>query len=107
MDAPPLAGADHDRSMMRFPGTARTAVDAGTVIGIVTALDGVLAGPDPTTFDATTVNVYDTPFTNPVTTHDRPAPSVEHDPPPDDAVTVYPVTGDPPSDTGADHDTTT
>ena len=30
---------------------------------------------------------------------------VEHDAPPGEAVTVYPVTGDPPSELGASHDT--
>ena len=52
------------------------------------------------------MNVYAVPFTNPVTVHDN-APVDAHVLPPGAAVTVYPVTADPPSDTGTPHDTTT
>ena len=72
----------------------------------VTAADAADAGDVPTPFVAVTVNVYATPFDNPVTVHDN-APIVEHDPPPGDAVTTYPVTGEPPLLAGADHDTVT
>ena len=46
------------------------------------------------------------PLTNPVTSQVN-APPVVHDLPPGLAVTTYPDTADPPSDTGATHDTAT
>ena len=50
------------------------------------------------------MNVYDVPFVKPDTAQDN-APEVEHVFPPGDDVTVYPVIGEPPFDTGTDHDT--
>jgi hypothetical protein len=58
--APPLdAGAVHDTVANALPGTAATAVGAPGAVGAVgvTAVDGADAGPGPTTFVATTVNV--------------------------------------------------
>ena len=55
-------------------------------------------------FVATTVNVYAVPFVNPVTLTDV-APVVDPVAPPGDAVTVYPVMGEPPLEAGAVHDT--
>ena len=44
------------------------------------------------------------PFVSPVS-RQLVAPAVEHDTSPGDPDTVYPVTGDPPSSAGGDHDT--
>ena len=53
---------------------------------------------------------YFVPLVKPVIVHDNGFVStptvVEHDAPPGEAVAVYPVTGEPPSDAGADHETT-
>jgi hypothetical protein len=97
-------------------GTVVEGVDVGTVASTggtgtctptgVTSADSTDTAPSPCAFDATTVNVYPVPFDNPDTEHDT-APNVEHEPPPGDAVTVYPVTEDPPVTDGATHDTTT
>ena len=72
----------------------------------VTAGDGADLGLVPALFVAVTVNVYGVPFVNPVTVHDS-APVVEHVAPSGDAVTVYPVIGEPPTKVGAVHDTAT
>ena len=72
----------------------------------VTGSDSTDAAEVPTLLVAVTVKVYAVPFVSPVTAHDN-TPAVEHDPPPGDDVTVYPVIAAPPSLAGADHDTDT
>jgi hypothetical protein len=65
-------------------------------------------GPVPTAFDALTNTEYLVPFVNPVIEHVRGlsavATTVEHEAPPGDRVTVYPVTGEPPSVAGGNHE---
>jgi hypothetical protein len=58
----------------------------------------------PTELEARTCTVYRWPLVSPVTVHVV-VPVVEHVAPPWEAVTVYPVTGEPPSEIGAVHDT--
>ena len=87
-----------------------TGVGPGVNTGVVgatgvTELDATDALPVPATFVAVTVNIYAVPLVRPVTVQER-APVVVHVRPPGLAVTVYPVIGQPPSDTGAVHDTT-
>src|ERR1700676_358162 len=62
-------------------------------------------GPFPWAFEARTWNVYKYRFTRPVTVQVV-VPAVEQLAPPCEAVTVYPVMWEPPSETGAVHDTT-
>src|SRR5450631_2248474 len=69
----------------------------------VTAGDGADAAPVPAMFVAVTVKVYAVPWDRPVTVTVE-APVVVAVRPPGDAVTVYPVIGDPPLLTGAVHD---
>ena len=77
----------------------------------VTAADAADAGPVPTLFVADTVNVYAVPFVNPdtVTLVAGGAPDTTTGVPatdPANGVTVYDEIAAPPSDDGADHDTT-
>jgi hypothetical protein len=68
----------------------------------VTELEAAEAGPGPSTLDATTVNVYETPSVNPVTTWlSAVDPAFESTPPAGLDVTVYPVIAEPPFDAGA------
>jgi hypothetical protein len=71
----------------------------------VTDTLGAEAGEVPAAFSAVTVNVYAVPLVNPPTVTVV-APVVVTNAPPGLAVTWYPVIGEPPSLTGADHDTT-
>ena len=59
----------------------------------------------PTAFVAVTLNVYGVVASRPVTTHDDDADVQVR--PPGEAVTVYPVIGEPPSETMVDHETVT
>jgi len=92
-------------------GSAPVAEGAGDdVVGVVTAtgvtaVDGSDTTDSPATFVAITVNVYAVPFVNPVIVHDVAGAFTVHEPPPGPAVTVYDVTGEPPSSAGAVHDT--
>jgi hypothetical protein len=70
---------------------------------MVTEFDGDDDGLVPVTFRATTVNVYEFPFDNPATVHERV--DVVQVYPPGDEVTVYEEIVEPPFDEGADHDT--
>lgn len=71
----------------------------------MTAADAADAADEPTALVATTVNVYAVPFVSPGTTAEvAPAPAVTVAPP-GAAVTTNPVSGDPPLDAGAAHDT--
>ena len=104
-EPPLLAGAAHDTTACAFPATAETPVGApGTVLGVTAAL-----APDdaeiPAELAAVTVNVYAVPLLKPVTVAEVATPDTPADAPPGDAVTVYPVTTEPPLLTGADHDT--
>lgn len=65
---PVLEGAVQDTTAERVPAVAETFVGApGAGLPGVTAADAVEAGPLPTEFVATTVNVYDVPLVSPVT----------------------------------------
>jgi len=93
---PPLFdGAVHDTTDCEL-----TAPVALTPVGTCETPNGTIADdadeaePEPDTFDAVTVNVYDTPPVRPVTVHEVVA--VVHVKPPGDDVTVYPVTAKPP-----------
>jgi hypothetical protein len=81
----------------------RVTIGDGGSTGVTDEL-GVLAGPSPAEFVATTLNVYEMPFVNPCTVHEV-ATDVVHVKPPGLDVTVYPVIVDPPSLAGAAHDT--
>ena len=109
---PSVPGEDHDTTASAFPGLALTPVGAvGTVAGVSDG-EGVDAVDVPSTFVADTENVYWSPFVSPVTVH-AVGPVVEQVSPPwpgvveSDAVTAYPVTGLPPSNAGAVHETAT
>ena len=71
----------------------------------ITAVLGADAAEVPIALVALTVNVYAVPFVRLVTVA-AVAPVVDAVRPPGAAVTVYPVIGEPPSLTGAVHDTT-
>lgn len=71
----------------------------------VTEVDAADADDVPTELVAVTVKVYAVPFVRPLTMHVVAGATAVHVPPPGDADTVYPVTGDPPSDCGGDHET--
>jgi len=60
--------------------------------------------PEPATFEAVTVNEYETPFVKPTTVQNVPRVAV-HENPPGFEVTVYAVISEPPLETGAVHDT--
>jgi hypothetical protein len=100
MAAPPvLDGAVKLTDTCPSPRTPLTLVGApGTVAG-VTADDAALAGPDPTSFVAVTVNVYAVPLVNPVTTSGLLDPVAVA--PSGEAVTVKPVMAAPPLLDGA------
>jgi hypothetical protein len=86
-----------------LPPEAATPVGAaGTPTG-VTADDGSLAGESPTPLVATTANVYVIPFVSPE--QEAVSPVTAHEAPGGADETEYDVTGDPPSLTGAVHDT--
>src|SRR5450631_3322474 len=104
-EPPLLAGAAHDTTAEASPAVADTPVGApGTALGVTAPLAGE-AGEVPTPFVAVTVNVYEVPLVRPVTVAVV-APAVAAVRPPGLAVTVYPVTGQPPLLAGAAHDTT-
>jgi hypothetical protein len=85
---PSVEGGVHDTMACVLPPVAVTPVGAlGTLPGI-TALDGADAAPAPTLFVATTLNVYDVPFVNPVTVAEVTDPATVDDAPPGAAVTV-------------------
>ena len=86
------------------PSVPVTTGASGTVAG-VTEFETADDAPVPTPFVAVTVNEYGVPFDRPSTTHD--AETAAHVRPPGAAVTVYPAIDEPPSETGADHDTVT
>jgi hypothetical protein len=80
-------------------------------------IDGALGGPNgvtefefpdgtdaPAALFATTVNVYVVPFVSPLTEHVEALANAVQVAPPGEAVTVYPVIGDPPSSTGGVQD---
>jgi len=95
-----LAGAVQVTTARALPGVADTAVGApGTVLGVTAAL-GDDAGEVPAALVAVTVNVYAVPLVRPVTVAVV-APVVVAVLPPGLEVAVYPVTGEPPSATGA------
>ena len=103
-EPPLLAGAIHDTEAWALPAVPSTAVGApGTVRGVTAGL-AADATDVPFALVAVTVNVYAVPFTNPATVAVV-APDVVAVAPPGDAVTVYPVTADPPLLAGAAHDT--
>jgi hypothetical protein len=54
-----------------FPPVAKTAVGAPGIVEGTTGADGADSGDAPPTKFATTVKVYEVPFTSPVTTHER------------------------------------
>jgi hypothetical protein len=88
MPAPPLsAGAAHETSALVLPPTAVAAVGVPGVVAGVTELDAIDGTPVPTPLVAVTVNVYEVPFVNPVTTHVR-APVVVQNLPPVELVAV-------------------
>jgi hypothetical protein len=64
---PPFGGGVHDTVAWALPPVAVTPVGAAGTLAGVTALDGAEAGPAPTAFVATTVNVYVVPFVSPAT----------------------------------------
>jgi hypothetical protein len=104
-EPPLLAGAVHDTTAEALPAIAVTAIgDPGTVRG-VTATLGDEAGEVPAALVAVAVNVYAVPLVSPVSVAEV-AMIVVALAPPGDAVTVYPVTGEPPLLAGAVHDTT-
>jgi hypothetical protein len=103
-EPPLLGGAVHDTTACAFPGAAFTAVGApGTVLGVTAAL-GKEASELPAALAAVSVNVYAVPLVRPVTVAVVPM-IVLALAPPGEAVTVYPVTGDPPLLDGATHET--
>src|ERR1035437_3034199 len=103
-EPPLLTGAVHDTTAWAFPGVAVTAIGApGTVLGVTAAL-ALDAGEVPAALAAVTVNVYAVPLVRPVTVAVV-APVVLTVAPSGEAVTVYPVTGDPPLLDGAIHET--
>ncbi|MGB7962838.1 MAG: hypothetical protein WCF12_07765 [Propionicimonas sp.] len=95
--APPSeAGAAQATAALPSPGTAVTRSGApGTVRGVTSAVghEGV---DEPAALTAVTVNAYARPLTSSFTVQDV-APLVVHVRSPGRAVTVYPLTGDPPS----------
>jgi len=102
-EPPVSAGAVQTTFAEAFREVANTPVATlGTVAG-TTAPDAIEEVPDPTTFVAVTVNVYETPLVRPVTVHEVEdvlqvnAPGLE--------VTVYEVTSLEPFDAGAAHET--
>ena len=76
-----------------------TPVGAPGIVAGVAADDAALAAPVPTAFVAVTVKVYAVPLVNPVTTSGLLLPLAVA--PPGEAITVYPVTADPPVLDGA------
>ena len=113
VEPPSDVGAVHDTTLCAFaPLVAETLLGTpGNVYGVA-VLDAVDALPVPPAFSAVTVNVYDSPFVRLETVHVVAGVAgaievVEHDPPPELAVTVYLVIGQPPSDPGALHETST
>ena len=104
-EPPLLTGAIHDTTAWAFTGVAVTAVGgSGTVLGVVAALASD-SDEVPIALVAVTVNVYAVPLTRPVIVAILTTPFVLAVTPPGDAVTVYPVIGEPPLLTGAVHDT--
>jgi hypothetical protein len=81
-------------------GAPGAVADAGVTGALATD-----AGEVPTALVAVTVNVYAVPLVRPVTVAVK-GPAEVAVRPPGDAVTVYPVIGDPPLLAGAVHDTT-
>ena len=74
---PPSNGAPNETVTCAFPATTVGAVGAlGTVLG-TTLTDAVDIAPVPFAFVALTVQVYDFPFVNPVTTIGDPAPEAD------------------------------
>ena len=101
---PSDSGGDHVAVAEATPAVAATFCGAVGLPGTA-AFDGCDGSDVPVALVAVTVNVYDTPFVNPLTVHDN-GPVVQvHCAPPGDAVTVYPVIVEPPVHAGADHDT--
>ena len=105
-DPPSSVGGDQAKEASPLPAVPVRSVGApGTVAGSAgVTVTGADAKPSPSAFEATTVTVYSVPLVSPVRTQ-LVAPKVLHDAPPGEAVAVYPVTVDPPSSAGADHDT--
>jgi hypothetical protein len=104
-EPPSLAGAVHDTTACALPAVAVTPVGVPGSVLRVTAAEAADAADVPTALVAVTVNVYAVPLVRPVTVADV-APVVVIVRPPGAAVTVYPVTAEPPSLAGAVHDTT-
>jgi hypothetical protein len=106
-EPPVLTGADQLTVTWASPATPDTADGApGTVRG-VTEPDAADWGESPAALVATTWKVYGVPLVRPPTTHVVVGAVEVHVAPPGDAVTVYPVIGEPPDDTGAVHETVT
>ena len=98
---PPFdTGATQVTTACEFPRVAETPVGAPGIVRGVMAAEATDSLDEPAIFVATTVKVYAVPLANPVTVHDV-AVVVVHESAPGDEVTVYPVIGDPPFDTGA------
>jgi hypothetical protein len=111
-EPPLLTGAVHDTTAWAFPGVAVTAIGApGTVVGVTAAL-GIEASELPAALAAVTVNVYAVPLTRPVTVRLLASAAAGRSRPTWALVaalttrTLYPVIAEPPSATGAVHDTT-
>jgi len=104
--APPsLSGAVHDTTNWPFsPFVAETDVGAPATVDGIALFDASEAVPEPATFVAVTVNVYETPFVRPSTVQNVPRVAVQENPPGFD-VTVYAVINEPPLETGAVHET--
>jgi hypothetical protein len=83
-----------------YPEIEGAAVLRGHAPGI-TALEGDDAGPEPTEFVATTVNVYEVPFVKPVTVAEVTVPVAMPVRPPGEEVTVYELMVEPPLEPGA------
>ena len=99
---PSEAGAVHETTARTSPGIADTSVGAPGTVGVVTEFDASEVALVPMEFVAVTVKVYVVPFVRPVTVTEVPV--VVAVTPPGSDVTVYPVTGLPPSETGAVHE---
>ena len=100
-----LTGAVHATDAWAGPAVAVTGWGApGTVRGV--AITGDDDAPEPATFAAITVKVYEVPSLSPETVQVS-APLVVQLPPPGLALTTYPVMVAPPSLDGAFHDTVT
>ena len=102
---PRLFGTGHETTATSPAAPTDTNDTASATPAGTTVFDTADTGDAPETFEARTVNVYDTPFTRPDTTHDAAVVVVQVNAPGTET-TMNPLTAAPPSDTGAVHDTT-